>query len=846
MLLKNIKKENEDLEKFENKEKRKINLITNNFMKKIFIIFVFSIISIAGIRAQNNIDYNNPKKYIIADISISGIEFLSQDALIMLSGLKIGHEIIIPGDMISNAIDKLWDQGLFSDVKISIVKVIQDSVFLDINLKEQPRLNKVFFYGITKSRESDLREKMELKIGKQVTDNMLRNTEIIIQEYYAEKGFPHVGIDFKLVDDTVYQNAVNLLISIDKKNKIKINDVIIRGNKVFTDKKIKRFLKDTKSKNFFRFWKASKYIVDNYENDKKLLIQKYNSKGYRDMRIIEDSIYSIDDKLLNIYIKIEEGNKFYFNNIEWLGNTKYSSEILSRILDLKKGDAYDQNRLQERLYTDEDAVGNLYYDDGYLFFSASPQELNISNDSVDIRIVINEGQQARINKIIIDGNTRTNEYVIRRELKTLPGSLFSKTDLINSVRYLAQIGNFDSEQLNPTPIPNQNDGTVDIQYSVVERPNDMFEISGGWGYFGFTGQVGITFNNFSMQNIFKPKYWDPLPIGDGQKFGISARFGGPAYQMYSTTFTNPWFGGKKANSFSISVYFNRMTNASYYNLEATQSFSVFGASIGLARRLKSPDENLIMTNKLAFEKYYMDGFRTYIDAGDGAYNIISLTNAIARKTTDNPLYTRRGSDISISLKTTPPYSLFFKNSWSPESDSVRYKWAELFKLQIKGAWYNQIVKDLVLSTRFEYGILGFYNKEIGHTPFESFNVGGSEMTYYSIGVDYISLRGYKDHSLNPANGSNLYSKYTIEMRYPILLKEMATLYVLGFVEAGNAWHDLNEFNPFSLYRSAGVGARLFVPMLGLVGLDFGYGFDPVMNNADANGWNTHFTFGQNF
>ncbi len=815
-------------------------------MRKIFIIFSLSIIIFSEAKAQDYVDYSNPQKYVIGDISVSGIKFLSRDALVMLSGLKIGQKITIPGEEISNAIDKLWKEGLFSDVKISVVKIRNDSAYLDIYLKEQPRLNKVYFYGINKSQKSDLKDKLDLKVGKQVTNNMLRNTEIIIHKYYAEKGFPNVAVKFKIVDDTVYQNTVNLHISIDKKNKVKINKIIIRGNKHFSDRKIRRIFKDTKQKNFFRFWKASKYMVKKYKDDKKKLISKYNAEGYRDARILEDSIYPVNNKLLNIYIKIDEGKKYYFRKIEWLGNTKYSSKLLSRVLDIHKGDPYDQARLQSRLYSDDNAVGNLYYDDGYLFFQASPQEINIENDSVDIRIVITEGPQARINNVIITGNTRTNEYVIRRELTTLPGALFSKTDLLRSVRQLANIGNFDAEQLKPVPMPNQADGTVDIKYPVVERPNDMFEISGGWGYFGFTGQVGITFNNFSMQNIFKPKAWDPLPIGDGQKFSISARLGGSAYQLYSVSFSNPWFGGKKPNSFSVSFYYNKMTNAGYFSKNPTESFQVFGASVGLGRRLKIPDDNMVFTNQVSFDRYIVDDYQRYIHVGNGIYNIISLTNTLSRRTIDAPIYTRSGSDLSISLKMTPPYSLFRKSIPSDQPDSIKFKWTELYKLNIKGAWYNELFKNLVLKTAFEFGLNGYYNKQLGYTPFDSYDVGGSGMAYYSFGVDYIALRGYKDHSLNPVGGANLYSKYTIELRYPIILKEMASLYVLGFLEGGNAWHELNEFNPFSLYRSAGVGARLFVPMLGLVGIDYGYGFDPVPNKSGVNGWNMSFSFGKKF
>ncbi len=816
-------------------------------MRKIFLTFLFiSILSNFVCFAQKYVDYNNPKTYTIAEITVSGIEFLSKDALILLSGLNIGQQIDIPGEDISDAIIKLWDQNLFSDVKISVIKIEEDLIYLDIYLQEQPKLSQVYFYGINNSQQTDLKEKLDLKTGKQVTKNTLRNSEIIIKNYYADKGFPSVDVSFRVINDTLYQNVVNLHISIDKKNKVKIKNIVLRGNTEFSDKKIKRSLKETKEKNFFRFWKTSKYVKESYKEDKKTLISKYNKQGYRDARILEDSVYSFEDKYLNVYIKIDEGKKYYFRNIEWIGNTVYTSKDLEKVLDIKKGDPYNQDRLQSRLYSDMDALGNLYYDDGYLFFQATPQELAIENDSVDIRIIISEGQQAEINRIMVNGNTRSNEHVIRREIRTLPGQLFSRTDLIRSVRELANLGNFDPEQLNPVPIPNQFEGNVDIRYEVVERPNDMFELSGGWGQIGFMGQVGITFNNFSIQNLFRFKYWDPLPFGDGQKFSISARFVGSRYQLYSISFVEPWLGGKKPNSFSTSLYYNHLTNSHYLNQKPTGTFDVLGVSFGLGRRVRWPDDYFILSNQLSFDKYIMNDNTQYINVGNGSYNIISTTQTISRSSTDNPLYTRKGSDLSFSVKATPPYSLFTNKTWSGESDSTKYKWTELYRIDFKAAWYNEIVKNLVVSTRFEYGLVGFYNKKIGYAPFESFEVGGDGMAYYTFGKDYIALRGYDNGTLTPSNGAHLYSKYTVELRYPIILKEMATLYVLGFLEGGNAWYDLGEFNPFEMHRSAGIGGRLFVPMLGLVGIDFGYGFDPVQGNTEAAGWNYHIVFGQQF
>ncbi len=812
-------------------------------MRKILLIIII-LTGFINLKAQTNIDYFNPKEYTLAGLSVSGIQYLSEDALKLLSGLEVGSKITIPGDDITNAIDKLWNQGLFSDVKISITKVVNDSVYLDIYLQEQPKLNEVYFYGINKSQEKDLKDKLNLRKGSQVTDNLIRTSRIKIKEYFADKGYSNVSIDFRTVDDTLYQNTVNLFISIDKKNKVKIKNIVVRGNTAFSDRKVKRYLKDTKEQNFFRFWKASKYIESKFKDDEKNLIKKYNEQGYRDARIIEDSVYSVDDRHLNVYLKIFEGDKYYYRNIEWIGNTVYTSEQLNKVLDIHKGDPYDQEHLQKRLFVDQDAVGNMYYNKGYLFFNAMPQEVAVDNDSVDIRILINEGNQATIKNIYIKGNDRTNDYVIRRELKTLPGELFSRDDLIRSVRELANLGNFDPEQLNPTPKPNMTDGTVDILYNVKERPNDRFELSGGYGYFGVTGRVGISFNNFAMKNLFRPKYWDPLPMGDGEKFSISANIAGARYQFYNISYTNPWFGGKKPNSFTVSLYYNRLTNTYSIKVPPTAWLNMIGASVGLGRRLKFPDDYFILSNSISFDRYRMKDYRSYIPVGNGYYNVISLTTVLARNSVDNPLYTRRGSNISFTNKMTPPYSLFTHKTWQQGKDSTLYKWTELWKINFKADWYNELVKNLVLNTHVEYGLVGYYNRDIGFSPFEAYTMGGKPMGYNIYGKEILPLRGYKDNSIS--DNAHVYARYYMELRYPIILKEMATLYVYGFAEAGNAWYNLNEFKPFELYRSAGVGARMFIPMLGLVGVDFGYGLDEVPDNADANGFNVHFSFGQQF
>lgn len=865
--------------------------------------FLFSLIFFS-ITAFAQVDYSNPKEYEIADIEVSGIRFLSQDALIILSGLSVGQKIEIPGDDISNSIKKLWDEGMFSDVQIFYNKVDANSVKINILLQEQPRLHKIIYLGdgrkFGKRRKAkndsnsntntfnshhtdlvdengdvivsaqdladieaasndntakkDIEEELAsiISTGKMLTDNLLSQAENKIKDYYAEKGFPNTVVTYTVKNDTTLQNWVNLYVHIDKKNKVKIEELIIRGNTAFSDNKIKRTLKETKQRNFWRVWKTSKYISDNFKNDQKELIKKYNKAGYRDARIVEDSVYTVSGQL-NVYLKIHEGNKYHYRSIKWVGNTIYTTDQLNKILDIKPGDVYNPERLENRLVMAEDAVGNLYLDNGYLFYQSIPREVSVANDSVDLEIIIMEGEQARINKVLLEGNTRTNDHVARREIRTLPGELFSKSDIIRSSRELAQIGNFDPEQLVPMPIPNQAEGNTDIKYSVVEKSNDMFELSGGWGMIGFIGRVGVRFNNFSTQNILKPKTWAPLPIGDGQQLSISANIGASQYQLYSISFMEPWLGGKKPNSLSVSVYYNLMSNGVLTKYEdpttnyLRQTMQLYGASVGLGRRLKVPDDYFVLSNELSFQRYYIDGLTSYIDVADGAYNILSLNTTLARNSIDNPLYTRHGSNISASLKFTPPYSIFMGNkNWASLPEQEKFRWVELYKVSIKGDWYFSIVGDLVFRTAFEYGFLGSYNRNIGYSPFEGYELGGDGMGYYTFGKDYIGLRGYENQSLTATQGAHIYTKYTAELRHPIILKEIATIYALTFLEAGNSWSYMNESNPFDIYRSAGAGVRVFLPMLGQIGVDFGYGFDDVPNKPGVNGFQYHFVFGQQF
>ncbi|HAF30619.1 MAG TPA: outer membrane protein assembly factor BamA [Bacteroidales bacterium] len=836
-------------------------------------------------------DYKKPKEFIIKEINVSGIKYLDKSILVNLSGLAVGTKIFIPGDDITNAIQRLWGQGLFSDVKIYTTDFIQDSVSLEIYLQERHRLSELEIFGLTKSKENDVREKLELKRGMQVTQNLINNSERVIKDYLYDKKYINSKVDIVQVDDTIVGlNNVKLRIYIDKGEKVKIKDVNFYGNTVFTDAKLRRTMKETRRKSL-NFFKPSKFIDDVYEDDKALVITKYNSKGYRDAEIIVDSVYKVSPKRISIDIHINEGNQYFFGNIDWVGNTKYSTEGLNRILKIKKGDPYDTEMLNKRLNYDEDAVSNLYLDDGHLFFNVSPTILKIENDSIDVQMRISEGKQVSLNKVVIHGNTKTNEHIIRRELRTKPGELFSKSEIMRSQRELSQLGYFDPEQfgIEPTNI-NQAEGLVDLEYTLVEKSTDQLEVSGGWGANMFVGTLGLRFSNFSAKNVFKKGAWRPIPSGDGQTLSLRAQTNGQYYSAYSASFVEPWFGGKKPNSLSVSVYYTIQKNTNYFYQVGDEYLKIFGGSVGLGQRLKWPDDYFTISNSISYQRYDLNDWDYFIFQ-NGTSNNISFSTTLARNSTDQIIYPRSGSSFMLSLQITPPYSLFkkdnfwelsnsekanidsdiisnygdtwesltsaqqeiaFNKGYDDESDSKKYSWIEYHKWKYKGSWYLRIWKDLVLATNTEFGYLGYYNKDIGYSPFGRFDLGGDGMSGYSLyGEENIALRGYENGSLTPLNADrknngNVYEKINFELRYPITLKPQATIYVLGFVEAGNAWSSIDNYNPFKIKRSAGVGLRAFLPMFGLLGIDWGYGFDDIPGLPDANGSQFHFVIGQQF
>ena len=796
------------------------------------------------------VNYANPQEYEIAGISISGVQYLDQGVLVNLSGLSIGQKITIPGDDITAVIKKYWDQGLFSDVKVSISKIEGNKVYLDIYLRERPRLAKLKIEGVNHSDEQDLLEKINMRTGSQVTENILNNTTNIIKKHYIDKGFFDVDVNIVQQKDTTTANRVDVTIKIDKNQRVKIDDIVFRGNQAFPDSRLRRVMKKTKKKNW-NIFKSSKYIQKDFETDKASLIDFYNENGYRDASITGDSVQVLNDKRIRLYIDIKEGDQYFFRNITWVGNTKYPSELLSSILGIEKGDVFDKSLLDKRLQSDEDAVSSVYLDNGYLFFQVIPVETKIENDSIDLEMRIYEGKQATINQVIIKGNTKTNEHVIRRELRTKPGDLFSKSDIMRSVRELAQLGHFDPEKINPVPKPNPADGTVDIEYDLVEKPNDQLEISGGWGANMLVGTIGLRFSNFSARRILDPKAWRPVPSGDGQTLSIRAQSNGKYYRSYNFSFMEPWFGGKKPNSFSISFYHSKMTQYTSLFQPSSSYMNVSGASIGLGRRLKWPDDYFTLYNEINYQKYKLVDYPGYFKFANGTSNNLSFLTSFSRNSVDQPIYPRHGSKFTFSLQLTPPYSLLENKNFKNATDNVKYKWIEYHKWTFKADWYLKLAGNLVMMTRAHFGFLGYYNKDIGPSPFESFDLGGDGMSGYNLyGRETIGLRGYENSSLTPIVGGtkagNIYDKYTMELRYPISLNPQATVFALTFLEAGNAWYDFQSFNPFLVKRSAGVGIRAFLPMFGLLGIDWGYGFDEIPGNPGANGGQFHFVIGQQF
>jgi len=833
-------------------------------IERTFVAVLMTLVSLSlnAQEKQDIVDFMSPSDYIIGGVTVTGIKFLDINALIGISGLRKGQEIAVPGEAVTTAVQRLWQQGLFADVRISVSRIVLDTVFLDIFLQERPRISAIKYNGLKKSEKEDIVKKINLPVGSQVTSYVLNTTSKIIKDHYVEKGFLNTEVGFVQKEDPDMPNSVILSINVDKKEKVKIADIVFIGNEFFDESKLRRQMKGTKKKNL-NFFKPSKYIGEKFIEDKDKLTAFYNDNGFKDFAILSDSVYPISEDRVALQIRIEEGTQYFLRKVDWVGNSVYRKEDLAKVFNVKEGSVYNQSLISDRLNGSagaQDAVNSLYMDFGYLFSRLTPVESKVDHDSIDLEIRIYEGDQAYLNNVIIAGNTRTNEHVARRELYTLPGDLFSKDKIMRSIRQLGVLGHFDPEKINPTPLADISNGTVDLLYKLEERANDQFEISGGWGAGMLVGTIGVRFNNFAMNNFFKLKEWKPYPSGDGQSLSIRAQSNGRIYSSYNVSFVEPWLGGKSPNSFSISMYKSIMTNGKKKGEDGRQSMTIDGATVGLGKRLAWPDDFFSIYGEVSYQRYNLDKYNVYRFLFEtGTSNLLSLSAKLTRfSTSPNLIYPRSGSSFTLSVQATPPYSSISGQNMLNAPDDVKYKWIEFHKWVFKSDYYYPISKNdkMVLNARFAFGYLGHYNKDIGPSPFENFYLGGDGMTGYSFyGREVIALRGYINGSLTPTDptrgvsSGNVYSKITFELRYPISLKPQATIYGLAFLESGKAWYELKEYNPFKMNRSAGIGLRANLPMFGLLGIDWGYGFDPVPDPTsypNGNKSQFHFVIGQQF
>ncbi|MCB2207802.1 MAG: BamA/TamA family outer membrane protein [Bacteroidetes bacterium] len=843
----------------------------------------------------SKINYERPIDYLIGDIEVEGIKYLDKNVIIMLSQLEVGDRVKIPGEKITKAIRKLWDQGLFDNISITATKFEAGKVYLKIYLQERPRLSKFSFDGIRKSEADDIREKINLSRGEVVTDHLLIRTTNIIKDFYADKGFLNAEVEIREKPDQAQENFEDLLIKIRKNRKVKIKYIDIIGNHDLSDEAVRGAMKETKTKgvfnpldslgplvinmtedavrfkfkefrdDFLKYWtdnykirifKGSKYIEPEYKDDLDLIVAKYNKRGYRDAHITGDSIVRLDDHTIGLKIFLVEGNKYYFRDIKWVGNTIYSSAFLSTILGIQKGDVYNKELLETNLNFNPNGfdISSLYMDNGYLFFNATPVEVFVENDSIDMEIRIFEGEQARIRNVSVKGNERTNDHVIIRELRTRPGQLFSRADIIRTQRELANLRYFNPETITPNIKPDPAKGTVDIEWDVEETSADQIELSGGWGYGRIIGTLGLSFNNFSIKRVFKKGAWRPVPTGDGQKLALRFQTYGKDYLSWSVSFTEPWLGGKKPNALSVSYYHSRYTNGRSKEDTLRAAFITNGITIGLGKRLTWPDDFFTLYNGVNLLFYDLTNYGTIfpVGSGTGNYNNLSYEVILGRNSVSAPIYPRNGSEISAGLELTPPYSLFSNKDYSEMTEDEKYKWIEYYKIKVKAYWYFELAEKLVFAARFRFGYLGNYNAELGTTPFERFYLGGDGLTGYNNydGREVIGMRGYENESISAYHrpgkniGGTVFTRNTLELRYPLSLNPSSTIYGLAFVEAGNTWVEAQGFDPFDLYRSAGVGIRVFLPMFGMLGLDWAYGFDPVPGWPSAAGSHFHFSLNQ--
>ena len=868
-------------------------------LRKVFPVVALCLCGLNA-AAQGKIVYpdisyaGTPKTLVLGGINVSGIEGYEDYMLAGISGLSVGQEITVPGNEITDAVKRYWRHGLFSDVKISADSIVGDKIYLHVSLALRPRVSVINYVGLKKSEREDMENKLGLLKGAQITPNMIDRAKILAKRYFDDKGFKNADIEIRQRDDVSNKNQVILDVIIDKKVKMKVRDIIIEGNAQLSSSKIKggflrkgAFAKTHEAGKLSSLFKAKKFTPERWAADKKKLIEKYNELGFRDATILEDTVWNADEKHVNIHIKVNEGKKYYLRNITWVGNTVYSTDYLSAVLGMKKGDVYDQKLLNKRLTEDEDAVGNQYWNHGYLFYNLQPTEVNIVGDSIDLEMRIVEGQQAHLNKVRINGNDRLYENVVRRELRTKPGDLFSKESLQRSARELATMGHFDAEKVNPDVRPNYEDGTVDINWNLEQKSNDQIEFSLGWGQTGVIGKIGLKLNNFSMRNLFgkNKERRGLLPIGDGETLSLGAQTNGKYYQSYNASYSTAWLGGKRPLQFNVSVFYSKQTgvNSNYYNNSAryayynsmngygrsyynnyenyydpNQYIQMLGASVGWGKRLRWPDDYFVLSMDLSYTRYMLKNWRYFIMSNGNANNI-NLGLTLSRSSTDNPMFPRKGSEFMASVTVTPPWSKWDGKDYrnlanDPKSPTFakeqqeKYRWVEYHKWKFKSKTYTALSggqKCFVLMSRVEFGLLGAYNSN-KKSPFETYYMGGDGMSGSSTGYaeETIGLRGYENGSLTPYGAEGYaYTRMALELRYPFMLGN-TTIYGLGFAEAGNAWTDTRKFNPLQLKRSAGLGVRIFLPMVGLMGIDWAYGFDKVYGTKGGSQF--HFILGQEF
>ena len=852
-----------------------VKLVNKSMIKKsskFYIILLFLISYSNLINAQLN-NFVKGKLYTIDSISVTGLQNFSDKTVISYSGLRKGKEIRLPGEETSGILNKLWNLDLFSDINFFVTKVDGDKISIELAIEELPTLSEYKINGVKKSKTQNIIEETDIKKGKKLSESFLTNTKNYIKNKYKKDGFLDTKVNINTIKDSIDNNTYKMVVNIDKGPRIKIKNISFIGNEIYSQNKLKRKLKNTKQKKSIRFWKKSKYIIKDFKEDKDNIIDFYKEKGYRDARIISDSLIRNNDNSVSLNINVEEGKKYYFGDIKFIGNTVYFDNQLSQILGIQKGDAYNGVLLKKRIADtskpDGQDITNLYQNSGYLFSNINAVEVSAVEDTIDFEIRINEGKRASFNKISVVGNTKTNDHVIYRELRTKPGEIYSKDQVVRTVRELGQLGFFDAEEINPDfENVDPNSGTVDIKFDLTEAGASQIELQGGYGGGGFIGTLGLAFNNFSMRNFLNKKSYNPLPMGDGQNLSLRLQ-ASQFYSTYSFNFVEPWLGGRQPVQFSTNLSHTIQYRYDYFTgtADKSQSFQISGLSIGLAKRLRVPDDYFQLSQALSFQYYNLNNYFTGLFTfGNGQANNLAYTVALTRNNTyTNPIFPTGGSTFSISAKLTPPYSIisgrdynklgdlpeFQDKNGNPLIDKIdqeKFKWLEYYKVKFNGTWYTKLIDKLVLKTQADFGFLGAYNQDRGNIPFERFFLGGDGMINYSMdGRETIALRGYENQSLSSRDGSIIYNKFSIELRYPITLKPSASIYALTFLEAGNGYDSFRSFDPFNSKRSTGVGVRIFMPAFGLLGIDFGYGFDNANPNlTEPNGWETHFVIGQNF